>query len=67
MCCRCRKGMFGIYDCRECSVGRKFLLVFLAGFLLGGRCYLGVAMHIWIVRNVIVYQNNFAVYLFIMF
>ena len=36
MCCRCRKGMFGIYDCRECSVGRKFLLVFLAGFFVGG-------------------------------
>ena len=35
MCCRCRKGQFGIYDCRECPVGGRLLLAFLAGFIFG--------------------------------
>lgn len=35
MCCRCRRGQFGIYDCRERSVGGRLLLAFLAGFIFG--------------------------------
>ncbi|EMS0080124.1 TPA: hypothetical protein IBK98_004777 [Escherichia coli] len=35
MCCRCRKGQFGIYDCRERPVGGRLLLAFLAGFISG--------------------------------
>lgn len=35
MCCRCRKGQFGIYDCRERLAIGKLLLAFLAGFIFG--------------------------------
>lgn len=35
MCCRCRRGQFGIYDCRERPVGGRLLLAFLAGFIFG--------------------------------
>ena len=35
MCCRYRKGQFGIYDCRERLVGGGLLLAFLAGFISG--------------------------------
>ncbi|MED0218553.1 hypothetical protein RCU60_03605, partial [Escherichia coli] len=35
MCCWCRRGQFGIYDCRERPVGGRLLLAFLAGFISG--------------------------------
>lgn len=35
MCCRCRRGQFGIYDCRERPVGGRLLFVFLVGFIFG--------------------------------
>ncbi len=35
MCCRCRRGQFGIYDSRERPVGGKLLLAFVAGFASG--------------------------------
>lgn len=36
--CRCRKGEFGLYDCREKTDLVKIFLVFFLGFVTGFFC-----------------------------